>query len=160
MITEIILAGVSCLIISLYLTAYISNRGLPESLSDTYYYTTKKWIFPTVTATAGATALIPLMEVTPDSYRFVAFFIVAAIMFVAASPTFKDEMVGRVHAVAAIILGVAALVWIILTIGMPWLAAILTIAGVFDRKRFLFWFETGLLYNLYWGLFTAIAMNG
>lgn len=160
MITEIILATVSCLIVSLYLTAYICHRGLPDSLSDTYYHNEKKWLFPAVTVTAGATAVIPLMETTTDSYRFVAFFIIAAIMFVAASPAFKETMVGEVHAISATVLGLAALIWLILTIGMPWLAAACAIAGVIDHKRFLFWIETGLLYNLYWGLFTAIAMNG
>lgn len=157
MIFELIAVGLSCLIMTLYLTGYICHRGVPPSISDSYYRVDAKWLFPVVIATAGLTALIPIMEHTPESYRFVAFFIVAAILFIAASPAFKEDMVRNVHVGAASILGLASLVWLILTIGMPWIAVACIIIGIVKRKQLVFWIEVGLLYNLYVALIQTIA---
>lgn len=65
MIADFICVTLSCAIMTLYLTAYILNVGLPSSISETYYHTEAKWLFPTSTATAGALALVPLMNITP-----------------------------------------------------------------------------------------------
>ena len=68
MIAELICVTMSCTIMTLYLIAYILNVGVPTSISETYYKTQKKWLFPTCTATAGTLALVPLLNVTPDNY--------------------------------------------------------------------------------------------
>ena len=149
MLLELAAVTASCLIMALYLTAYICNAGLPASLSATFYRTERKWLFPLTIATSGLLAMVPLLNHTPDRYRFVAFFIVAATLFVASAPAFRDEFTGRVHATAAAILGLSTLAWLILTIGWPWLALAGTVIAVFDRRHFLFWIEVGLLYNLY-----------
>lgn len=146
---ELIAVSVSCLIMSLYLAAYICTAGLPASISATYYRTQRKWLFPTAISLTGMCALVPLLNHTPESYQFVAFFIVAATLFVASAPAFKEEMVGKIHAVAASVLGVCAVTWLILTTGCPWVALIGLAIGAFDRKHFLFWVEVGLLYNLF-----------
>lgn len=158
MIAELICVTLSCAIMTLYLTAYILNLGLPTSISETYYYTEAKWLFPTCTATAGVLALVPLLNITPDSYRFVAFFIVASILFVAAAPAFREELTNKVHSGAAIILGVSALTWLILTNGVPYIAITAMLAGLlFDRRRLVFWLEIGLLYNLYISLILILS---
>lgn len=160
MTADIICVTLSCLIMSSFLTAYILRFGVPTSISATYYRTDAKWLMPVCTATAGVLTLVPLLKHTPEQYQFVAFFIVAAALFVAAAPAFRDEMVGRVHGVSAAVLGLCALAWLILTTGCPWIAIIGLCVAVVDRKHFLFWFEVGVLYNLFLSLITIVAMNG
>lgn len=158
MTVELICVTLSCAIMTLYLTAYILNVGLPTSISETYYYTEAKWLFPTCTATAGALALVPLLNITPGRYQFVAFFIVASILFVVAAPAFREELTNKVHSGAAIILGVSALAWLILTSGVPYIAITAILAGLlFDRRRIVFWLEAGLLYNLYTSLIVILS---
>lgn len=157
MMAELICVTLSCAIMTLYLTAYILNVGFPTSISETYYHTEAKWLFPTCTATAGALALVPLLDITPDSYQFVAFLIVAAILFVAAAPAFREELTRGVHSGAAIILGVSALAWLILTSGVPYIAITATLIGLADRRHFIFWLEVGLLYNLYTTLILILS---
>lgn len=157
MIYELIAVALSCLIMSLYLTAYILHWGIPCSISDTYYQTVRKWLFPVCTATSGALALVPLLNITPERYQFVAFLIVASILFVAAAPAFKEELTHHVHYGAASVLGLTATAWLILTTGVPYIAIAGAVIAVFDRRHFLFWIEVGLLYNLYVSLIGILS---
>lgn len=157
MILETCAITVSCLIMTLYLTAYVVNVGLPASISETYYKSEKKWQFPAAIAATGLFALVPMINHTPETYQFVAFFIVAATLFVASAPAFREEFVGKIHATAASVLGVCALTWLILTSGVPWIAVAGLILAQMDRRHFLFWIEVGLLYDLFVNLlFIAI----
>ena len=133
-----------------YLFSFIGNNGIPTSISDTYYRNNKRWLFLIV---AASLALAPILNHTPESYKFLGFFIVAGIFFVAASPAFKDEFVGKVHCGAAIVLGVAALVWIALTIGVPWLSLLGLTIGLFNLRNIVFWVEVGILIDVYRCLF-------
>lgn len=160
MTAELIAVSVSCLIMTLYLTAYINAVGVPASISATYYHTERKWLFPTAISLTGLCALVPLMNHTPESYQYVAFFIVAATLFVAAAPAFREDMVGKVHGISAAVLGLCALVWLMLTTGWPWIAIVGLCVAILDRKHFLFWFEVGLLYNLIIDLMFVVSMNG
>ena len=54
--TETILAIISFAIIAIYLIAYVITRGLPTSISETYYYTESKLLFPVVVALCAALA--------------------------------------------------------------------------------------------------------
>lgn len=160
MIAELIAVSVSCIIMTLYLTAYINTVGLPASISATYYKTERKWLFPATISATGLCALVPLMNNTPEEYQFVAFFIVAAALFVASAPAFREDMVGTVHGVAAAVLGLCAIAWLILTTGCPWIAIAGVCVALLDIKHFLFWVEVGLLYNLFLDLITVVVMNG
>lgn len=146
---DIICVSLSCLIMTIFLTAYIVRFGLPTSISATYYRTDAKWLMPVCTATAGILTLVPMMEHTPKQYQFVAFFIVASILFVAFAPAFREDLEGKVHSGAAIILGISAVVWLILMAGVPWFVIAGVAVGVKTRKRFVFWLEVGVLLNLY-----------
>lgn len=157
MFLELAAITVSCIIMSLYLTVYILTAGLPTSISSTYYHTENKWLFPVTIASSGIFALVPLMNHTQESYQFVAFFIEVSILFVASAPAFKEELVCNIHAGAALVLGISAIVWLILTFGWPWIAIIGLVVAIIDRKHFLFWVEVGLLYNLYLGLICVIV---
>lgn len=155
--TYLILVGLSCLIITLYLSAYICITGLPTSISDTYYHNERKWLLSTVLAVSASLALIPMMDLTREPFHFLSFISISAIFFVAASPAFKDDFVGSVHSGAAIILGVAIFAWLFLMADIPYIALVGIIVGIFDRKHFVFWLEVGLLYNLYFVLFLLLA---
>lgn len=159
MLLELFAVSVSCLIMTLYLTAYINSLGVPASISATYYKTEKKWVFPTAISLTGLSALVPLMNNTPENYQFVAFFIVAATLFVASAPAFREEMVGKIHAISAAVLGLCALTWLILTTGCPWIAILGACIAVLDHKHFLFWVEVGLLYNLFVTLILIILYH-
>lgn len=76
----------------------------------------------------------------------------------AAAPAFREELTNMVHSGAAIILGVSAFAWLILTSGVPYIAITAILAGLlFDRRRFVFWLEVGLLYNLYTSLILILS---
>lgn len=151
--TNIILITISMIIIFGYLILYSLHCGLPTSISETYYHTENKWLFPTVISVSAVLAWIPLVGITPETYQSLAFFICAAIIFVAASPAFKDEIVGKIHTWATITLGVSEVSWIILVCSIPYLFIMGVIVGLFNRKRFVFWLEVGILIDLYWHVF-------
>ena len=144
---------ISGFIMVVYLFSFIGNNGIPTSISDTYYRNNKRWLFSAVLIVAASLALGPSVNHTPESYKFLGFFIVAGIFFVAASPAFKDEFVGKVHCGAAIVLGVAAVVWIALTIGVPWLSLLGLTIGLFNLRNIVFWVEVGILIDVYRCLF-------
>ena len=123
-------------------------QGIPSSISATYYKCETKWLFPAVIGVCAVLALIPLLELTPVDWQFLGFFIVASVLFVAASPAFKDEFVGKVHTGAALVGGVSILAWLILVGNVAFLIPA-AIAMPLDRKRWIFWLEVCLLDALY-----------
>lgn len=143
----------SCLIVVAYLAFALLNIGLPPSISETYYRLNRKWLFSIVLVVAASLAVAPLLNHTPEDFQFLGFFIVAGILFVAASPAFKEEFVGTVHKGSAIVLGVSAVVWIILNIGVPWLSILGLIIGLLNFKNIIFWIEAGILSDIYRCLF-------
>lgn len=139
-----------------YLFSFIGNNGIPTSISDTYYRNNKRWLFSAVLIVAASLALAPILNHTPESYKFLGFFIVAGIFFVAASPAFRDEFEGKVHTGAALILCFATIAWLILTAGVPYIAIAGVLVGIIRRREFIFWLELGLLANLYKEIFVLL----
>lgn len=154
--TETILATLSLVIITIYLAVYVLSRGVPSSISATYYQTEARWLFPTVITLSGVLAWIPMLNYTPENFQFLAFLTCGAIVFVAASPAFKDEFVGKIHAGAASVLGLSAVTWCIIVAGVPYLAIAGLIIGLLRRKQFVFWLEVGILANIYLNLFIQL----
>lgn len=147
--TLFILTCISAVIISVYLIGYIRNFGIPTSISDTYYKTDRKWLFPVILGLSIATALIPMLNCTPVDYQFLSFLTLAGIMFVATAPAFKEEIEGKVHFGSAVLAGICAMAWLICMSGVPWIAIIGIVIALFKWKRKVFWIEVGLLVNLY-----------
>ncbi len=145
----LILILVSCLVISWYLISYVCHCGLPASISATYYNTQHKWLLPVVLGAGIASAIVPFFDLTPDYWRFLVFFIVSGIMFIAAAPAFRQEFEGKVHSVAAIVAGLSSVVWLSVIAGIPFIAIAGAIAAVIDCKHKTFWIEVGILLNLY-----------
>lgn len=155
--TAIILVTISCLIITAYLVTYICHCGVPTSLSDTYYHTVRKWLFPSVLVLSAALALEPLMDITPEPWKFFSFLTIGAIFFIAAAPAFKDSLVNQVHTGSAILLCGSVIAWLLL-VGMhiPIIAITGVVIGLFNRRKFVFWLEVGLLYDLYLNLIVLL----
>ncbi len=145
----LILILVSCLVISGYLISYVCHCGLPASISATYYNTQHKWLLPVVLGAGIASAIVPFFDLTPDYWRFLVFFIVSGIMFIAAAPAFRQEFEGKVHSVAAIVAGLSSVVWLSVIAGIPFIAITGAIVAVIDWKHKTFWIEVGILLNLY-----------
>lgn len=154
---ELCAVVVSCCVMVVYLFAAIGNNGLPTSISETYYRIGNKWLFSVVLVVAASFALVPLLNHTPENYQFLGFFIVAGILFVAASPAFKDEFVGKIHVGSAITFGVSALVWLALTVGVPWLSILGLAVGICNRKNIVLWIEVGILTDIYRCLFYLLS---
>lgn len=155
--TAIILVSISCLIITTYLATYICHCGVPTSLSDTYYHTVRKWLFPTVLVLSAALALEPLMDITPEPWKFLSFLTIGSIFFIAAAPAFKENLVNQVHTVSAILLCGSVIAWLLL-VGrhIPIIAITGIVLGLVYRRKFVFWLEVGLLYDLYLNLIVLL----
>lgn len=147
--THFILTCISASIITFYLFCYIRNFGIPTSISDTYYNTERKWLFPITLAVTIGTALIPMLNCTPTKYQFLSFLTLAGIMFVASAPAFRKEFEGKIHFGAAIISGICATTWLICISGIPWLAIAGVVVAIFQWNRKVFWIEVGLSVNMY-----------
>lgn len=148
----IVLVSLSILIMGVYLELYSLFRGLPTSISNTFYVTEKQWLFPVILTISVALCVVPLFDFTPEPYKVLAFGLVGGLLFVAAAPAFKQEFEGSVHKYSAIVAGVCALLWLILMNGVPLLAIAGFIVSAIDRKRCVFWIELGLLSNVYYVL--------
>lgn len=148
----IVLVSLSILIMGVYLGLYSLYRGLPTSISNTFYVTEKQWMFPVILTIAVALCVVPLFDFTPEPYKVLAFGLIGGLLFVAAAPAFKQEFEGSVHKYSAIVAGVCALLWLIVMNGVPLLAIAGFIVSAIDRKRCVFWIEFGLLSNVYYVL--------
>ncbi len=150
----LIFTALSFVIMLVFLSVYLVHRGLPNSISDTYYSTEKRWLFPLTIGLSVSLGAVPLFELTDEPYKFLSFFIIGGILFVSSAPAFKEELEGKVHSISAIIAGVSSLVWLVLMNGFPILAIVSIAIGTIDTKRIVFWTEVGLLSNIYYVLFT------
>lgn len=98
--------------------------GRLESLSDSYYELMEKkdwykYLFQ-ITLLSVSFLLVPVMlEFTPEAFKFLAFFTVAPIAFVAVAPRFRavDNVYGdnekKVHKTAALVSGASSALWVV-----------------------------------------------
>ena len=115
----ICLVLVSLLIITSYKAAVcIKCKGVPYSISETFYRLEHKlWFGATMFLTAGL--LMPaILEMTPESYQFTAFLACAGMMLVGAAPNFREGIERPIHIAGAILCLVFSQVWVALT--CPW----------------------------------------
>lgn len=85
---------ISFLIITSYVGVMIYRKGIPYSISDTYYSLEHKvWFGFSMIATA--LLLMPsILDRTPENFQFLAFLMCAGICFVGVAPNFKGESSG------------------------------------------------------------------
>ena len=78
----------SLLLICSYILYIIIKYGVPHSLSQTYYLLKHKWIFSLVLVISVTTMLPKMLEM---NYSYLAFPALCGVLFVAATPNFKDN---------------------------------------------------------------------
>lgn len=142
----------SVIVSLLLLAAYIAYavgvvRGIPSSVSDTYYRLEKrgkrKGLFQLAMIVPAMLLLPAWLECSGENIRFLAFLSCGGLIFVGAAPLFKLELEGRVHYSAAAVCGISAILWVCLS-GM-WiipLAVLPVVAGMGIRyRKWVFWIE-------------------
>lgn len=91
----------------------IISKGIPHSLSSTYY--DNGWIFSAILILSTALITPTMLEITPMKYQFLAFISLGGSYFVAIAPNFNsDILTDRVHTGAAIISLIFSQIWVML----------------------------------------------
>ena len=110
---------ISFLILLSYTAYYLSRVGLLHSHSDSYFELGKQgWMFQVSLFLSAFLLMIDLLEITPDPFKFTAFFTCAPVLFTAFAPDFRKEngkvtMERKVHMMGAKIGGVLSFIWVI-----------------------------------------------
>lgn len=136
----------------------VNGNKIPIHLSQSYYILKNGWLFTLFMFLIMFLTIIPLMEIIPTKYQFLAFLSCASIGFIGASPNFLEDLEGRVHKIGAVIAIVCSqfliylyqpiilLTWILLLIS-------LLIYHIYNKtlqgSNLLFWVETLSFINIY-----------
>ena len=111
------LAIISFAVLFSYTAYYLSRVGLLPSHSDSYFALGKQgWMFQVSLFLSAFLLMIPLLEITPDPFKFTALFTCAPVLFTAFAPDFRKEngkvtMERNVHMMGAKIGGVISFIW-------------------------------------------------
>lgn len=106
-------------ILSYTISVCIKFKGIPYSISATFYSLTHKWWFG-ITMVLTAVLLMPaILEVTPERYQFTAFLACVGMIMIGAAPHFKEGTEKKVHTVGAVLCLLFSQVWVGLT--CPWM---------------------------------------
>lgn len=121
------LAIISFAVLFSYTVYYLSRVGLLPSHSDSYLALGKQgWMFQVSLFLTAFLLMIPLLDITPDPFKFTAFFTCAPVLFTAFAPDFRKEngkvtMERKVHMLGAKIGGVLSFIWAIwMTVCFGW----------------------------------------
>lgn len=149
----LIYAIVVCTVYMVY--AVCAKRGVPESLSATYYDLKEEgWLFQMVVITCGM-ALMPVwLTVSEESYRYLAFLACAGLIFTGFAPAFRLRLDGMVHYGAAIVCCVSAVSWVI-AMGMYPIVLYWAFAGWLSYLRlgnFMWWLEVAVMGSVFMAL--------
>lgn len=112
-----ILTIISMLVIAAYTAAVcVKTKGVPYSISATYYYLEHKlWFMATMWLTAGL--LMPaILEVSKQNTEWIAFLSCAGMFFVGSAPNFKDDYESKIHSAGAIICIAGSQLWVALNL--------------------------------------------
>lgn len=156
---------ISALLIATYTAAVcIKGKGVPYSISETFYKIKNKvWFGATMVLTACL--LMPaILDVTPESYQFTAFLACAGMIATGVAPNFREGIDKRVHTVGAVLCLLFSQVWVALT--CPWMLLLWVwylaytaiglwrnwngyFTGTFLSTKPLFWVEITALMSTY-----------
>ena len=154
----------SLVILMSYTVAVCIKFGIPTTLSESYYFIYKKYLFTLVMWLAGFLILPPIMEMTGGDTQIIPFLSIIGIMIVGAAPRYKEQE-RTLHIVGATMAGFFSQLWIILY-AYPWTLltwAILIIWAIgiliesklvewseeLDKRKWFFWAEMLAFINLY-----------
>lgn len=154
----------SLVILMSYTVAVCIKFGIPTTLSESYYFIYKKYLFTLVLWLSGFLLLPPIMEMTGGDTQIIPFLSIVGIMIVGAAPKYKEQE-RTLHIIGATMAGFFSQLWIILY-AYPWTLltwAILIIWAIgiliesklvewseeLDKRKWFFWAEMLAFINLY-----------
>lgn len=151
-----ILTLISLVLLGAYVAYAVSViKGVPWSVSDTYYQLAKrgraKWLFQLAMIVPAMLLLPAWLERSPEHLQFLAFLSCAGLIFVGAAPCFKLELEGRIHYAATAICGISSVIWVCL-MGMWYVPAALFAAAIcwmIKYQRWMFWIEVAAFVSTY-----------
>jgi len=144
----------SIITIALYVGAMaITGRRIPESISSTVFLLPRngQWVFTLVMWLVGFLLMPVLMEKVSEQTQFVAFIMIAGILFVGASPLVLKEK-NTIHYVCAAIAGIASQLLVALTqplLLLTWFLYIGYTLMAEDVSRNLFWVDVLCMLNIF-----------
>lgn len=154
----------SLVILMSYTVAVCIKFGIPTTLSESYYFIYKKYLFTLVLWLSGFLLLPPIMEMTGGDTQIIPFLSIIGIMIVGAAPKYKEQE-RTLHIIGATMAGFFSQLWIILY-AYPWTlltwAILITWAiGILiesklvewseelDKRKWFFWAEMLAFINLF-----------
>lgn len=126
--------------------------GVPESLSATYYSLGEYgWVFQAVMYSVGI-LLMPVWFILSDiDHQCLCFISCASLLFVAAAPSFRLELEGKVHYGSAIVCCIGVVLWQVLE-GLwdvtLWFAFIGMMLSLSMRDKWCWWMEVAVIGSL------------
>ena len=105
----IVMTMLSLALLASYIYTMLWLYGRQEVVSD-YAYKGGAWLFSLCIGLSAALLMPPMIERAPENFQFLGFLAPAALMFVAATPHYKDEE-SSVHKWAAALAAVFAVLW-------------------------------------------------
>lgn len=94
--------------------AIVKNRGIPPSLSDSFYIfggKPKGYVFYGYLAAMFCLLIMPMIDSTLENWQFLAFLSLAFLCFVGVAADFMQDSEKTVHFTCAIASAVTSLVW-------------------------------------------------
>jgi hypothetical protein len=146
----------SFLVFTLYIVIILKIFGVLPSISDSYYALKKHNISIPFTLFCWGTAF-PLMiywiELLSNDWNFLPFIACGGLLFVGASPAFKDlELERKVHSISAIICAIAAYTWTFLYgsifLGINFILLSIILYFILKRNK-IYWLELIAFINIY-----------
>ena len=111
---------ISALLIAAYTVAVcIKCKGIPYSISETYYKISHKFWFGATMVLTACLLMPAILQVTPDSYQFTAFLACVGLIMVGVAPNFREGIDRKIHTTGAVLCLVFSQVWVGLT--LPWM---------------------------------------
>ena len=111
-----ILIILSFIIITSYVGVMVYRKGIPYSISDTYYSLEHKVWFGFSMITTALLLMPSILDRTPENLQFIAFLMCAGLCFVGAAPNFKSGLERPIQIVSTSISAVCSQIWLSLVI--------------------------------------------
>lgn len=97
----------------------IKNKGIPYSISETFYKLNHKCLFGAVMWLTAGVLMPVVLELTPDCCQFTAFLACLGMMLIGIAPNFREGIDRPIHITGAILCILFSQVWVGLT--CPWM---------------------------------------
>jgi hypothetical protein len=133
------------------LTVCVVNRGVPSSLSATFYALPPMgaWLWTFIIGAVSGLTLPVILETAPNDWAFLAFIAIVGLLFVAVCPLVPDkgDMTYKIHIGGAVVCAVCSQLLIAVTepklllLWIPWAIAYVWITKDGKWKQATFWAE-------------------